>query len=42
LARRDLFSDRLQSLSRLNGVTVLFEYEVDENGNTVAKNWEWK
>ena len=36
------FQTASQSLARLNGVTVLFEYEVDENGNTVAKNWEWK
>ncbi len=28
--------------ARLNGVAGVFEYEVDENGNTQAKIWEWK
>lgn len=28
--------------SRLNNVAALFEYEVDEEGNTDAKIWEWK
>ena len=28
--------------SRLNGVAAVFEYEVDEQGNTDAKIWEWK
>lgn len=28
--------------ARLNDVAVLFEYEVDENGNTADKLWEWK
>ena len=27
---------------RLNGVAAVFEYEVDEQGNTDAKIWEWK
>jgi hypothetical protein len=27
---------------RLNGVAAVFEYEVDENGSTTAKIWEWK
>ena len=31
-----------QKLARLNGVAVIFEYEVDENDNTHAKLWEWK
>ncbi len=31
-----------QKLARLNGVAGVFEYEVDENGNTEAKVWEWK
>jgi len=31
-----------QKLSRLNSIVVLFEFEVDENGNTQAKIWEWK
>jgi hypothetical protein len=28
--------------SRLNGVAAVFEYEVDEQGNSNAKVWEWK
>ena len=28
-------------LVRLNRVATLFEYEVDENGKTQAKLWEW-
>ena len=28
--------------SRLNKVAVLFEYEVDANGNTHSEYWEWK
>lgn len=28
--------------SRLNGIAVIFEYEADENGNSYAKQWEWK
>ena len=29
-------------LARLNGVAVVFEFEVDAQGNTVSKIWEWK
>ena len=29
------------SLSRLNGVACVFEYDVDENGATSSKLWEW-
>ena len=29
-------------LSRLNKIAVLFEYEVDANGNTHSEYWEWK
>ena len=29
-------------LARLNSIVVVFEFEVDENGNTHAKLWEWK
>ncbi|HZI72273.1 MAG TPA: hypothetical protein VFD60_14040 [Nitrososphaeraceae archaeon] len=29
-------------LSFLNNVVTVFEYEVDESGNTTAKMWEWK
>jgi len=28
--------------SRLNGVAVIFEYEVDAEGNTRSQLWEWK
>jgi hypothetical protein len=28
--------------SRLNNVTVVFEYEVDADGNTRSDFWEWK
>ena len=30
------------SLARLNSVVVIFEFEVDENGKTHSKAWEWK
>jgi hypothetical protein len=29
-------------LSRLNKVAVLFEYQVDAEGNTHSQYWEWK
>ena|SRR5918992_3790392 len=29
-------------LSFLNNLVAAFEYEVDELGNTTAKEWEWK
>src|SRR5437016_1858423 len=29
-------------LSRLNSVAGVFEFEVDANGNTASKVWEWK
>ena len=29
-------------LARLNSVAVIYEFDVDENGNTHAKLWEWK
>ncbi len=31
-----------QKLARLNNATAAFEYDVDADGNTVAKAWEWK
>ena len=31
-----------QRLQRLNGVAAIFEYETDENDNTVGKVYEWK
>ncbi len=30
------------SLQRLNGVAVIFEYDIDGDGNTVGRFWEWK
>jgi hypothetical protein len=30
------------TLAALNNVVGVFEYEVDEQGNTSAKVWEWK
>ena len=35
------FSDA-EKLARLNGVAVVFEYEFDEEGNSIGKAWEWK
>ena len=29
-------------LSFLNSIVTVFEYEVDESGNTTGKMWEWK
>lgn len=29
-------------LARLNGIAGVFEFEVDANGNTTSKIWEWK
>lgn len=31
-----------QKLARLNGLCAVYEYEVDAEGNTRAKTWEWK
>jgi hypothetical protein len=31
-----------QKLAKLNTVAGVFEYEVDERGNTRSKVWEWK
>jgi hypothetical protein len=28
--------------ARLNGVVIVGEWEVDENGNTKGQGWEWK
>jgi hypothetical protein len=29
-------------LASINNMVGVFEYEADENGNTVGKIWEWK
>jgi hypothetical protein len=31
-----------QKLARLNTVPAVFEYEIDPEGKTHAKSWEWK
>jgi hypothetical protein len=36
------YQSQSEKLARLNGVAVVFEFEVDENGNTHATSWEWK
>ena len=36
------FQTTSQKLARLNSTCVVFEYEVDENGGTKSKMWEWK
>lgn len=36
------FQSASATLSRLNGVAVVFEYEADENDNTRTSLWEWK
>ena len=42
--RGALFYDTTSTgtLSFLNNVVAVFEYEVDEEGNTSAKVWQWK
>jgi hypothetical protein len=36
------FSTTSAKLARLNTIAGVFEYEVDANGNTHTKLWEWK
>ena len=36
------FSAMSQRFSRLNAIAGVFEFEVDENGNTSTQIWEWK
>ena len=31
-----------QKLARLNGCAAVYEYDVDAEGNTVGKSWEWR
>lgn len=31
-----------EELARLNGIAVLFEYEIDESGKSEGKLYEWK
>ena len=36
------YSTASQKLARLNGGATVFEFDVDAEGNTHAKLWEWK
>ncbi|MBI3679655.1 MAG: hypothetical protein HY235_04600 [Acidobacteria bacterium] len=36
------YSTASAKLARLNTVAVVFEFDVDANGNTHTKGWEWK
>jgi hypothetical protein len=36
------YSTASQKLAKLNSVAAVFEFEVDANGNTHSKFWEWK
>ena len=36
------FRTTSQKLARLNNTCAPFEYDVDAQGNTVSKMWEWK
>jgi hypothetical protein len=36
------FSATSQRFSRLNAIAGVFEFEVDESGNTNTQIWEWK
>ena len=36
------FSANSQRLSRLNMIAGVFEFDVDESGNTKTQIWEWK
>jgi hypothetical protein len=36
------YTTQSSRLARLNGVTVVFEWDVDENGNAKGTTWEWK
>jgi hypothetical protein len=36
------YSTASPKLARLNTVATVFEFEVDADGNTAEKSWEWK
>jgi len=36
------FNAMSQRLSRLNAIAGVFEFDVDEGGNTTTQIWEWK
>ena len=37
-----VFTAASERLSRLNAIAGMFEFEVDEAGNTTTQIWEWK
>jgi hypothetical protein len=36
------YSTNASKLARLNGIAAVFEYQIDAQGNTASKIWEWK
>jgi len=36
------YETQSSKLARLNGIALAFEYDVDAEGNTTSKIWEWK
>ena len=36
------YQTQVERLRSLNGIAVVFEFDVDDNGNTQAKIFEWK
>ena len=36
------FTTTSAKLAKLNSTAAVFEFEVDANGNTQSKMWEWK
>ena len=42
LSRGRFFTTSTPQFARLNSCAAVFEFDVDPQGNTYAKNWEWK
>src|ERR1700749_4516209 len=36
------YSAQSAALAKLNGLAVVYEWDVDESGNALLKAWEWK
>ena len=36
------YSSQSAALAKLNGLAVIYEWDVDENGNATLKGWEWQ
>jgi hypothetical protein len=36
------YASQSPALAALNGLSVVYEWDVDENGNAAFKGWEWK